>query len=245
MVETIIVITAVVILLPFFLGFFRAEGLVAIYILGLPLLFFVVEKLHIPWSIVMTGACYPILFLPCMLLWWSARKADPFDPPFPRRFRYSVFIILTLFCLWQAKHWFERSYLGVGIWYEQNKWAYTIARWGMPFIIGVAFPLTIRRLRPWGEMGRTLAVCAVPVVVSAPVLLLPVPSGLRLVGGMILFGVAYVVVAWKAGLLNAAHVDVLAWVFGKRFRSPAPLAQASAGGPAEGGSPTAAGGLQE
>jgi O-antigen/teichoic acid export membrane protein len=78
-----------------------------------------------------------------------------------------------------------------------------------------AMGTTFGRLLPWRELGKTLLVCLVPAVAAAPVLLAPVSSPVRLLLGAVVFGVAYLFVGRKVGLLNAAHTEILLSMVGR------------------------------
>jgi len=72
-----------------------------------------------------------------------------------------------------------------------------------------AMGTTFGRLLPWRDLGRTLLVCLIPAAASAPVMLLPIPSPARLLLGAAVFGATYMFAGTKAGLLNAAHAEIL------------------------------------
>lgn len=139
-----------------YLWLFRAEGIFAFYLLGMSLIYIVVDFLKIPWSTEATGAVFPVLFFPCILWWWLA-KDDPREPGLPRQFGMSVILILFLALLWQVKHLFESHRLRPQSVYEYYKWMYMIARWIAPFILGLFFPLTLKRLRRFLAAASLLA----------------------------------------------------------------------------------------
>jgi hypothetical protein len=144
-----------------FLALFRAEALLAFYIMGVQLVFLVVEPLGIPWSTEKTGAIRPIVLIPLVLWWWLGRR-DPQAWHLPRRFGASVWIIMSLFALWELKYFLEGQYLAITARYEYYKWAYIMQGWGGGFALGVLMPLTVRRLRrllgAMGFIGATQAI---------------------------------------------------------------------------------------
>lgn len=147
-----------------YLWIFRAEGIFAFYLLGMSLIYVVVGMLKIPWSTEATGAIFPILFFPCVLWWWWA-KDDPNEPRLPRQFGTSAVLILFLALLWQVKHLFETHILRPQSVYEYYKWMYMIARWIAPFILGLFFPLTLKRLRRFLAAASLLALILAGVTV--------------------------------------------------------------------------------
>ena len=92
-----------------YLWFFRAEGLMAFYVGGIPLLWFVVEWFQIPWTTEMTGAVYPIVFIPC-IIWWQLSAKDLADVERPRRWGYAVWIVLALCVFWEIKRLYEGGF---------------------------------------------------------------------------------------------------------------------------------------
>jgi len=136
-----------------FLALYRAEGLLAFYVMGAHLVFLVIEPLGIPWTTEMTGAIRPVVLIPLVFWWWLGRR-DPQAWHLPRRFGASVWIIMSLFALWELKYFLEGQYLAVTARYEYYKWAYIMQGWGGGFALGVLMPLTVKRLRRLlGGMG--------------------------------------------------------------------------------------------
>lgn len=78
-----------------------------------------------------------------------------------------------------------------------------------------AMGTTFGHLLPWRELGKTLLVCLIPAAASAPALLLPVPSPVRLLLGATAFGAVYMFAGMKLGLLNAAHAEILLSMIGR------------------------------
>ncbi|MBN1555978.1 MAG: O-antigen ligase family protein [Phycisphaerae bacterium] len=138
----IVLVAAVIV----YLCFFRAEGIFAFYVFGMNIIYLVTGTLGISWSTEATGAVFPVLFFPCVL-WWLLSKNEPSDLRLPRQFGLSVILILFLAGFWQAKHLWESQFLGRYTVYEHYKWMYMIARWIAPFLLGIFFPLTIKRLK--------------------------------------------------------------------------------------------------
>ena len=70
--------------------------------------------------------------------------------------------MLTVF--WQLKHLYERQYLSPRSAYEYYKWMYMIARWAAPFLLGVLFPMTLKRFRRFLLASTVLAIAIALVV---------------------------------------------------------------------------------
>jgi hypothetical protein len=160
----IIVITVVLVATAIYVSIYRAEGLLVFYIIGAPLVLFVVETLRLPWSTVMTGLIRPLVFVPLVAWWWVAGiRSDELQ--LPRHVSFSGVLLLLLFALWEAKYFYEGQYMGLESKYEQLKWAYFIQNWGAALILGMMFPLTLKRLQRFlaamGAMGMIWAVLEV------------------------------------------------------------------------------------
>ncbi len=156
----VVIIIAAIILLIVFLSFFRAEGLMALFLMSEQLAFILVDFLHVQWSTVLTGLMRPLFFVPCMLWWWLGGNKEE-GLILPRRINFPVILILLLFVIWESKHFFEVQTISITDKYEYYKWAYMATRWGMAFILGMFMPLTILRLRRallgMGILGLLLA----------------------------------------------------------------------------------------
>jgi len=149
----IIVITIAIVVMAVLVSIYRAEGLLAFYIMGIPMVLFVVEMLQIPWSTVMTGMIRPVVFIPLLGCWWLARP-KPDELLLPRRFGFNAVMITMLFLLWEAKYFYEGQYLGAEGGYERLKWAYYFQDWGGALLLGFLMPLTYKRLqRLLGALG--------------------------------------------------------------------------------------------
>jgi len=149
----IIVITIALVATAILISIYRAEGLLAFYIMGIPMVLFVVETLRLPWSKVMTGMIQPVIFIPLVGWWWLARPR-PDEILVPRRISFSAILLALLFLLWEAKYFYEGQYLGAEGGYERIKWAYYFERWGGVLLLGYLMPLTYKRLqRLLGAMG--------------------------------------------------------------------------------------------
>jgi hypothetical protein len=136
-----------------FVALFRAEGLLAFYVVGVQLVLLAVSALGIPWSTAATGAIRLVVFPPLLLWWWLERK-DPQAWYLPRRFGPAVWAIMSLFALWELKYFLEGQYLAITTRYEYYKWAYIMEGWGGAFALGVLMPVTLPRLRRFlGAMG--------------------------------------------------------------------------------------------
>jgi len=136
-----------------FLWLFRAEGILAFYLIGGSTVLWLAETFRIPWSPVYTGLIRPICFVP-LALWWgfSRRRSD--EAYLPRRLSGAMVVLLVLALTWQAKYWFERSFIPITNKYEYLKWAYMVQDWLAVLVLGWMMPLTVKRLR------RMLAACA-------------------------------------------------------------------------------------
>jgi len=149
----IIVITIALVAVPVFVSIYRAESLLAFYIIGIPMVLFVVETLRLPWNTVMTGMIRVVLFIPVLFWWWLSRP-KPDELLLPRRFGFNAAIIMMLFLLWEAKYFYEGQYLGAEVRYERLKWAYCLQDWGAALLLGFMMPLTYKRLqRLLGALG--------------------------------------------------------------------------------------------
>jgi len=147
-----------------FVSVYRAEGLLAFYIAGTSMVLFVVELLRVPWSPVMTGLIRPLVFIPLVAWWWvGGIRRDELQ--LPRHVSFSGVLLLLLFVLWEAKYAYEGQYMGAEVKYERLKWAYFIQNWGAALILGMMFPLTLKRLQRFlsamGALGVIWAVLEV------------------------------------------------------------------------------------
>jgi len=147
-------------LMVVFLSVYRAEGLLAFYLVGIHLVLITVDIAGIPWSTVMTGSVRLAIFFPLLGWWWMSRGRDD-EVLLPRRWNTAVVLIIAMLALWQCKHYFELQYLAAETHREAHKWAYVLQSWGGAFILGFMMPLTLRRLRRFlgamGFLGVTLA----------------------------------------------------------------------------------------
>jgi hypothetical protein len=144
-----------------FVAVYRAEGLLAFYIAGTAMVLFVFETIRVPWSPVMTGLIRPLVFIPLVTWWWvGGIRRDELQ--LPRHVSFSGVLLLLLFVLWEAKYAYEGQYMGVESKYETLKWAYFIQNWGAALILGMMFPLTLKRLQRFlGAMGAMGIIWAV------------------------------------------------------------------------------------
>ncbi|MBN1943216.1 MAG: hypothetical protein JW849_07975 [Phycisphaerae bacterium] len=145
-----------------FVYYFRTEGMLAFYLVGMHYIYAVVEYAGIPWTTLMTGLVRPILFLICAGAWlFGPARRETEEVSLPRTFSPAVFVILFLVFFWELKYFFEGQVEEATFKYEYYKWAYVINRWAAVFVLGVLFPLTLKRLRRFllalGLLGLGLA----------------------------------------------------------------------------------------
>ena len=78
-----------------------------------------------------------------------------------------------------------------------------------------ALGTSFRDLLPWRHLGKTLLICAVAGIPACGILLAPLPPLARLVTGAAAYGVAYVLIGLKVGLIERAHIQLVQGWLGK------------------------------
>jgi len=140
-----LVIVALLFLLAVFV-YFRAEGFIALFLIGIGMIFILADRFNVTWTTAMTGTAYLVFFQVTLLWWWLAAR-EPLGVQLQRKYGFAVVAIMALWLFWEIKHTIERQSFSVVTPYEYYKWLYMMSSWAAPFVLGILFPLSQKRLR--------------------------------------------------------------------------------------------------
>ncbi|MCL2700447.1 MAG: O-antigen ligase family protein [Phycisphaerae bacterium] len=136
------VIVIALIALIVYLRIFRLEGMLALYICGFAAMGLVVQFAGLGWDTMKSGMFYGVTFV--VTAGWMILAHSRDAVVLPRRFTLAVALIGFLGILMELRLY---MYAGQASGMEQTKWIYVIFTWIIPFWMGVAWPLSLPRLR--------------------------------------------------------------------------------------------------
>ena len=177
----------------FFLRY-RTEGLVGLYVCGVPILLLVTGLMGYRIPTIGTGIfSFLCAGIPCLLYLGGVGASDA--GALQRRFSFGLLGLFVLFALWFIHHVIQRSTFIILDRGEYYKWAYGITYWFLPLLLGYVFPLSAERVQ------RMLRATVMVGIAMSAILILSYLTGRADVSGS--YGARYSPVA-KLGGLNYA-----------------------------------------
>lgn len=158
----ILIAVASLIGLVFFLVRYKQEGIVAVYLAGLPVIYLITDWIGFNIPQEGTGAWLAVTSAIAFLCYFFRKPPDAAEGP-ARRFTLPVLLLVVLTLTWYVFHIFERVAATIIMERaEYFKWAYAITNWIMAMMVGFFFPLNATRVR---RLLRAVAILGITMCI--------------------------------------------------------------------------------